>query len=112
PENRDIFLRCICSDGLEESLSERSGPDHLAQRLEQLSGKDIPEESGDKLRIGLIECLNRLEVRRLKDLKTEEAHILSQEESLGEIADGIQRSAPERNAQIRELERRGHKAVQ
>ncbi len=60
----------------------------------------------------MIECLNRLEVRRLKDLKTEEAHILSQEESLGEIADGIQRYAPERNAQIRELERRGHKAVQ
>ncbi|MCH8090332.1 MAG: DNA primase [Chloroflexi bacterium] len=112
PENRDIFLRCVHGDGLEESLSERSGPDHLAQRLEQLSGKDIPEEPGDKLRDGLIECLNRLEVRRLKDLKTEEAHILSQEESLGEIADGIQRSAPERNAQIRELERRGHKAVQ
>jgi len=112
PENRDIFLRCVHGDGFEEPFPERSGSDHLAQRLEQLSGKDIPEESDDKLRVGLIECLNRLEVRRLKDLKTEEAHILSQEESLGEIADGIQRSAPERNAQIRELERRGHKAVQ
>ncbi len=110
PENRDIFLRCVHGVGSEEPLSKLS--DHLARRLEQLSSKDIPEEPSDKLRVGLIECLNRLEVRRLKDLKTEEAHILSQEESLGEIADGIQRYAPERNAQIRELERRGHKAVQ
>ncbi|MEE9198972.1 MAG: DNA primase [Dehalococcoidia bacterium] len=100
-ENRQIFAACVNSSGMDEVRPNL--PETLLDHYEALASRELPPAPDDQLEPALIQCVRRLEERRLKDLKVQEEHFLSQEEPQKEEASAIQKKALEVNTQLREL---------
>jgi DNA primase len=100
-ENRQIFAACVNSSGMDEVRPNL--PEALLDHYEALASRELPPATDDQLEPALIQCVRRLEERRLKDLKVQEEHFLSQEEPQKEEASAIQKKALEVNTQLREL---------
>lgn len=101
-ENREIFDRWLHNrdvGGLQNSLD---GP--LREHLESLLSSTLPPTATEEERKRAFSaCIRRLEERRLRELKTQEAELLSQETVVGEELAELQQKAVEVNAELRKI---------
>ena len=100
-ENREIFLSYMNNPGLDEV--RRSLPETSLDHFDALASWSFPPIPDDELESALTQCIRRLEERRLKDLKIQEKHFLSEESLQDEETYAIQRRALEVNTRLKEL---------
>ncbi|MEE8443489.1 MAG: hypothetical protein V3S37_07045, partial [Dehalococcoidia bacterium] len=99
-EDRQVFtnwLECSTMEGLLEGLDE-----HLRQRVDYLLSITVPPTDLRQRERAVMECSHRLEERRLRNLKSEEA-LLFQDGEAAESADQWEQRVVETNESLRRL---------
>ena len=106
PDNRAILFALRDSGTIEDALAHLDG--QLADRLVRHSQEALPPADRKQRAEELDACLRRLEERRLRNLKAQEAAAFSADAAdAPEYVQAVQRQALETNEQLRDIFTRG-----
>lgn len=100
-ENRELFAFLLTCAKIDDEVVGSLNED-LQVHLKHLVSKSLPSMNHKDGELSLKHCLHRLEERYLRELKTQEEVLLSQEEGNTEV-DKMEKEILDRNEQLRKL---------